>query len=92
MKTPFYTVIEEQMNNGTPAVLSTVYQEEEGKPPAENRALSEYFRVLSYAALSEIEYHGAYIIQSNGEEMGKWIFDRRAERERSGNHDSNGST
>lgn len=79
MKTPFYTVIEEQMNNGTPAVLSTVYQEAEGEKAAEDRALSKYFSVLSYAALSEIEYHAAYIIRSDGAVIGERIFDRRAE-------------
>lgn len=79
MKTPFYTVIEEQVNKGTPAVLSTVYQEAEGEKAAEDRALSKYFSVLSYAALSEIEYHAAYIIRSDGEMMGKQIFDRRVE-------------
>ena len=77
METEFYTVIEEQMNNGTASVLSTVYQEAEGEKPAEDRALSKYFTVLSYAALSDIEYHAAYIIRSDGEVIGKEIFDRR---------------
>lgn len=77
MKQAFYTVIEEQMNNGTPSVLSTVYQEAEGEKAAEERALSKYFGVLSYAALSDIEYHAAYIVRSDGEVIGKEIFDRR---------------
>jgi len=79
LKKAFYTVIEVQMNNGTPAVLNTVYQEAEGEKPAEDRALSKYFTVLSYAALSNIEYHAAYIIRSDGAVLGEKIFDRRAE-------------
>ena len=79
MKTAFYTVVEVQLINGAPGVLNTVFVEKEGEKPAEARALSKYFSVLTYAALSEIEYHAAYIIRSDGTLMGEKIFDRRGE-------------
>ncbi|MBP5781928.1 MAG: hypothetical protein J6W04_00130 [Bacteroidales bacterium] len=51
----YYIVVEVQMTSGAPSVLTTTYT-------AENQAWNKYYSVLAYAAMSDVPYHGAYII------------------------------
>lgn len=68
----FYTVIERQLINGTPAVLATHYD-------SETAALAAYYTILAAAAVSSIEYHAAHIIRSDGIMIEGRVFDRRVE-------------
>lgn len=53
----FYVVSEIQ-NAGTPAVLNSVYTNE-------NQAYSQYYHILSIAAVSDVPYHGASIFRAS---------------------------
>ena len=66
----FYTVIEKQLNNGTPGTLATHYDNE-------TAALAAYFTICAAAAVSTIEYHSAHIIRSDGIMIEGRVFDRR---------------
>lgn len=66
----FYTVLEKQLINGTPATLATHYDDE-------NAALAAYFTICAAAAVSTIEYHAAHIIRSDGIMTEGRVFDRR---------------
>ena len=66
----FYTVIEKQLNNGTPGTLATHYD-------TEREALAAYFTICAAAAVSTIEYHAAHIIRSDGIMIEGRVFDRR---------------
>lgn len=52
-----FTVIETQTNNGVMAVLHTEFTDEQ-----EAQAHQKYHEVLSYAAVSQVQYHGAAIL------------------------------
>ena len=54
----FYTVLEVQ-NNGTPAAIPTIYNDEAA-------AYAKYYTVLAAAAVSEVAYHACHIIRSDG--------------------------
>lgn len=66
----FFTVIEKQLINGTPATLATHYD-------SETAALAAYFTICAAAAVSTIEYHAAHIIRSDGVMTEGRVFDRR---------------
>ena len=66
----FYTLIEQQMNNGTPATLATHYD-------TYTAALAAYFTVCAAAAVSTIEYHAAHLVRSDGIMIEGRVFDRR---------------
>ena len=67
----FYTTIENQLrSDGTYGLL---YDHFEDKARAE----SKFFTICAAAALSEIPYHAAYLIQDNGLILGSKIYDRR---------------
>lgn len=66
----FYTVIEKQLNNGTPGTIATHYDNE-------TAALAAYFTICAAAAVSTIEYHAAHIIRSDGIMIEGRVFDRR---------------
>lgn len=68
----FYTVIEKQVNNGTPATLATHYD-------SETAALAAFYTICAAAAVSTIEYHAAHIIRSDGIMTEGRVFDRREE-------------
>ena len=69
----FYTVIENQANNGF-ALLYYHYTDL-------NQALAKYYTVLAAAAVSQIEYHSAHIIRSDGVMIEGRVFDRREQEE-----------
>ena len=54
-----YIVIELQTNDGNVTTLVTQY---DSLPQAE----SAYHQILVYAAISEVEYHGALLMNSQG--------------------------
>lgn len=66
----FYTVIEKQLVNGTPATIATHYD-------TETAALAAYFTICAAAAVSTIEYHAAHVIRSDGIMIEGRVFDRR---------------
>lgn len=66
----FYTLIEKQLNNGTPATLATHYD-------TYTAALAAYFTVCAAAVVSTIEYHAAHLIRSDGVMIEGRVFDRR---------------
>ena len=66
----FYTVIEKQLINGTPATLATHYD-------SETTALAAFYTICAAAAVSTIEYHAAHIIRSDGVMTEGRVFDRR---------------
>lgn len=50
-----FFVIETQVNNGTGSALVTTYEDR-------NQAESKFHQILQYAAVSEVEKHGAVIL------------------------------
>ena len=70
----FYTVIEKQLNAGTPGTIATHYD-------SETAALAAYYTILAAAAVSTIEYHAAHIIRDDGIMIEGRVFDRRVEPE-----------
>lgn len=70
----FYTLVEKQMINGTPATLATHYD-------TYTEALAAYFFVCAAAVVSTIEYHAAHLIRSDGIMVEGRVFDRRLEPE-----------
>lgn len=73
-KTPFYTTIENQIrNDGSKGVLYDHYDNE-------NQALAKFYTICAAAALSDIPYHAAFLLDENGPIMQR-VFDRRTEEE-----------
>lgn len=69
----FYTVIENQgFSNGTFALLFNHYTDE-------NQAYSKYYTICAAAALSEIPYHAAHLLRSDGNVSEYRVWDRRNE-------------
>ena len=66
----FYTVIEKQLNNGTPGTIATHYDDY-------TQALASFFTICAAAAVSTIEYHAAHVIRSDGVMIEGRVFDRR---------------
>ena len=67
----FYTVIENQvMLNGAKALLYYHFD-------TETAALAKYFTICAAAAVSDLPYHSAHILLSNGNMLRQEIFDRR---------------
>ena len=72
-KTIFYTTIENQVrNDGTKGLLYDHFEDY-------NAALAKYYTVCAAAAVSEIPYHAAYLVHSDGLAIERRIFDRRAD-------------
>ena len=78
LKTPFYTVLEKQVNqNGTVGTLVNHYTDE-------NQALNKYFTVCAAASVSGLPYHAAHIIRDDGIMTEGRVFDRRDNTESGG--------
>lgn len=72
-KTEFYTTIENQVRpDGSKGLL---YDHFESLAQAE----AKYFTVCAAAAVSEIPYHSAHLIRSDGMVMYHKVYDRREE-------------
>lgn len=70
-KKVFYTTVENQVrNDGSYGLLYDHFEDEV-------RAYAKYYTILAAAALSEIPYHAAYIIRSDGITIEGKVFDRR---------------
>lgn len=68
----FYVVLEIQ-NSGTPAVLTTVYTDE-------NQAYAKWHTILAVAAVSSLPYHAAAIIRgSDGESIEHKVYRHQAQ-------------
>ena len=65
----FFSVLEVQ-NNGTPAAITTIYNDEAA-------AYAKYYTVLAAAAVSSVTYHACHIIRSDGIMIEGKVFDRR---------------
>lgn len=75
----FYTTIENQKrNDGSYGLLYDHFYEEEGKAPAKDRAYAKFYTICAAASLSDIPYHAAHIIGSNGMHEER-IWDRTGE-------------
>ena len=68
----YFIVTETQINNGTPSALVTVFNDKDN-------AFAKYFTILSAAAISKIELHGAIIETIDGVTLESYVFDRREE-------------
>lgn len=69
----FYTTIEDQVrSDGTHGLL---YDHFDSLAQAE----AKFYTVCAAAAISEIPYHAAYLIQSGAVMLGFKVYDRRAE-------------
>lgn len=66
----FYTVLEVQNNGTTPAAIPVIYTDS-------SLAYNKYYTVLAAASVSDLPYHAAYIISSNGALLEWKVFDRR---------------
>lgn len=65
----FYIVLEVQ-NAGSPAVLTTAFDNK-------SQAEAAYYHILSVAAVSSVPYHAAYIVRSDGVTTDAKVYDRR---------------
>lgn len=71
----FYTTIENQLrSDGSRGLLYDHYDNL-------NAAMAKYYTVCAAAAVSELPYHSAHILASNGTIVRQEIFDRRTEEE-----------
>ena len=74
-RTLFWTTIENQVrNDGGRGLLYDHYDNE-------NAAYAKYYTVCAAAAVSEIPYHPAHIIRSDGIMIEGKVFDRRSDDE-----------
>lgn len=74
-RTTFYTTIENQVrSDGSKGLLYDHFDEE-------NLAYAKYYTVCAAAAVSEIPYHSAHIIRSDGIMIEGKVFDRRTDDE-----------
>jgi len=70
-KTVFYTTVENQVRtNGTYGLL---YDHFNNLAQAE----AKFYTICAAAAVSEIPYHAAFLIQDNGLIVGSKVYDRR---------------
>ena len=73
VKTTIYTTIENQIrNDGSKGLLYDHFEDLD-------RALAKFFTVCAAAATSEIPYHSAHIIRSDGVMIEGRVWDRRVE-------------
>lgn len=73
VKTTIYTTIENQVrNDGSKGLLYDHFEDLD-------RALAKFFTVCAAAAVSEIPYHSAHIIRSDGVMIEGRVWDRRVE-------------
>ena len=71
-KTLFYTTIENQVReDGSKGLLYDHFDNL-------NAALAKYYTICAAAAVSEIPYHAAHMIRSDGIVMEQRVFDRRS--------------
>lgn len=74
----FYTTIENQLRpDGSYGLLYDHFYEIEGQPAAYDRALAKFFTICSSAALSDIPYHEAVLLNSASGFMRREVWDRR---------------
>jgi len=67
----FYTTIENQVrNDGSKGLLFDHFD-------SETAALAKYYTICAAAAISEIPYHSAHILRSDGIMTEGRVFDRR---------------
>lgn len=72
-KTPFYTTLENQLRgDGSRGLLYDHFDDL-------NAALAKYYTICAAAAVSEIPYHAAYILHSEGYTVEQRVFDRRTD-------------
>ena len=70
-KTTFYTTVEDQVReDGSHGLL---YDHFDSLAQAE----AKFYTICAAAAVSEIPYHAAYLIQSGGVMLGFKVYDRR---------------
>ena len=73
VKTTIYTTIENQIRpDGSKGLLYDHFEDLD-------RALAKFFTVCAAAAVSEIPYHSAHIIRSDGVMIEGRVWDRRVE-------------
>ena len=71
LKTTFYTTVENQVRtDGSKGLLYDHFDNE-------NQAYAKYYTICAAAAISEIPYHSAAIIRSDGIMIEGKVFDRR---------------
>lgn len=70
-KTTFYTTIENQVR--TDGTFGLLYDHFDNLPQAE----AKFYTICAAAAVSEIPYHAAFLIQDNGLINGSKVYDRR---------------
>lgn len=74
-KTTFYTTVEDQVReDGSHGLL---YDHFDSLAQAE----AKFYTICAAAAVSEIPYHAAYLIQSGGVMLGFKVYDRRTNEE-----------
>ena len=70
---PFYTTIENQIrSDGGKGLLYDHFTDL-------NAAMAKFYTICAAAAVSELPYHSAHILQSDGLILRQEIFDRREE-------------
>lgn len=71
----FWTTIENQLReDGSRGLLYDHFDDE-------NQALAKYYTICAAAAVSEIPYHSAHLLASDGRMIRQEIFDRRPQPE-----------
>lgn len=74
-KTTFYTTLENQLrSDGTKGLLYDHFTDL-------NQAMAKYYTICAAAAVSELPYHSAHLLQDDGRMIRQEIFDRRTVRE-----------
>lgn len=72
-KTTFYTTVENQVRaDGSRGLLYDHFDDI-------NAALAKYYTVCAAAALSELPYHAAHLLCSEGYILEQRVFDRRTD-------------
>lgn len=75
MTETFWTTIENQVrSDGSKGLLYDHFSDE-------NAALAKYFTICAAAAVSELPYHSAHLLQNDGRMVKQEIFDRRTNEE-----------
>lgn len=71
----FWTTIENQLReDGSRGLLYDHFEDE-------SQALAKYYTICAAAAVSEIPYHSAHLLASDGRMIRQEIFDRRPQPE-----------
>ena len=74
-KTTFYTTLENQLRiDGTKGLLYDHFTDL-------NQAMAKYYTICAAAAVSELPYHSAHLLQDDGHMIRQEIFDRRTNAE-----------